>query len=53
MNDIAGHRLPGYRLLNLRYGLRFEPRDMDKIQVIPSGLPGPVRLIANGDGMND
>jgi hypothetical protein len=45
MNYMAGHRLPGYRLLNMRYGVRFEPQDMDQIQVLPSGLLGPVRLI--------
>jgi lysophospholipase L1-like esterase len=43
---MAGRALPDYRLLNLRYGTRFEPQDMDKIQPIPSGLLGPVRLIA-------
>ena len=48
MNYMAGHSLPDYRLLNLRYGLRFEPQDMDKVQAIPSGLLGPVKLLANG-----
>jgi hypothetical protein len=46
MNYMAGHSLPDYRLLNLRYGERFQPQDMDKIQALPSGLLGPVRLIA-------
>jgi hypothetical protein len=46
MNYMAGHSLPDYRLLNLRYGERFQPQDMDKIQPLPSGLLGPVRLIA-------
>lgn len=45
MNYMAGHSLPDYRLLNLRYGERFQPQDMDKIQALPSGLLGPVRLI--------
>jgi hypothetical protein len=45
MNYMAGHSLPDYRLLNLRYGERFQPQDMDKIQVLPSGILGPVRLI--------
>jgi hypothetical protein len=48
MNYMAGHSLPDYRLLNLRYGVRFEAQDMDKVRVVPSGLLGPVRLIANG-----
>lgn len=46
MNYMAGHSLPDYRLLNLRYGERFQPQDMDKIQALPSGLLGPVRLVA-------
>lgn len=46
MNYMAGHSLPDYRLLNLRYGERFQAQDMDKIKPLPSGLLGPVRLIA-------
>lgn len=46
LNYMAGRRLPDYKLLNLRYGVRFEPQDMDKIQPIPSGLTSPIRLIA-------
>ncbi|HEU4932359.1 MAG TPA: glycosyl hydrolase [Pyrinomonadaceae bacterium] len=45
MNHIAGRSLPDYRLLNLRYGERFQPQDMDKVQALPSGMLGPVRLI--------
>ena len=44
LNYMAGHRLPDYRLLNLRYGERFQAQDMDKVQPIPSGLLGPIRL---------
>ena len=47
MNYMAGHSLPDYRLLNLRYGERFQPQDMDKVQALPSGLLGPVRLVAS------
>jgi hypothetical protein len=46
INYMAGRALPDYRLLNLRYGTRFEPQDMDKIQPVPSGLLGPIRLQA-------
>jgi hypothetical protein len=46
MNYMAGHSLPDYRLLNLRYGERFQPQDMDKVQPIPSGLLGPITLIS-------
>jgi hypothetical protein len=44
MNYMAGHSLPDYRLLNLRFGERFQAQDMDKIQPITSGLTGPIRL---------
>ncbi|MDQ3009697.1 MAG: glycoside hydrolase, partial [Acidobacteriota bacterium] len=46
INYMAGHRLPDYKLLNLRYGVRFEPQDMENLQPLPSGLLGTVRLIA-------
>jgi hypothetical protein len=49
INHMAGRRLPDYRLLNLRYGTRFEPQDMDKLQAVPAGLLGPVRLLAIGN----
>ncbi|HWR50944.1 MAG TPA: glycosyl hydrolase [Bryobacteraceae bacterium] len=47
INHMSGRRLPDYRLLNLRYGVRFEPQDMDKVKPLPSGLLGPVRLVAS------
>lgn len=46
LNYMSGRRLPDYRLLNLRYGERFQAQDMDKVQPIPSGLLGPIRLVA-------
>jgi len=49
LNYMAGRRLPDYRLLNLRYGERFQAQDMDKVQPIASGLLGPIRLIASAD----
>lgn len=45
INHMAGRSLPDYRLLNLRYGSRFEPQDMKKLQPLPSGLLGPIRLV--------
>jgi hypothetical protein len=45
VNQMAGRRLPDYHLLNLRYGERFQAQDMDKVQPIPSGLLGPIRLV--------
>jgi len=46
LNYMAGRKLPDYRLLNLRYGERFQAQDMDKVQPIPSGLLGPIRLVS-------
>lgn len=46
LNYMAGRRLPDYRLLNLRYGERFQAQDMDKVEALPAGLLGTIRLIA-------
>lgn len=46
MNYMAGHSLPDYRLLNLRYGERFQAQDMDKVQPQISGLLGAIHLIS-------
>ncbi|MEO6726834.1 MAG: glycosyl hydrolase [Blastocatellia bacterium] len=46
INYLAGHRLPDYKLLNLRYGVRFEPQDMENLQPLPSGLLGTIKLVA-------
>jgi hypothetical protein len=46
LNYMAGRRLPDYRLLNLRYGERFQAQDMDKVAPIPAGLLGSIRLVA-------
>jgi hypothetical protein len=46
LNYMAGHRLPDYRLLTLRYGERFQAQDMDKVRPVPSGLLGSIRLVA-------
>jgi len=45
INAMAGTTLPDYRLLNLRYGERFQPQDMQNLQPVPSGLLGTVRLV--------
>ncbi|MGA9773359.1 MAG: glycosyl hydrolase [Blastocatellia bacterium] len=50
INHMAGRALPDYRLLNLRYGERFQPQDMDKVQPVTSGLSGPIRLILKAKG---
>jgi hypothetical protein len=46
INHMAGRSLPDYRLLNLRYGSRFDPQDMKNLQPLPSGLLGPLRLVS-------
>jgi hypothetical protein len=46
INQLAGQTLPDYRLLNIRYGVRFEPQDMEDLKPLPAGLLGPIRLIA-------
>jgi hypothetical protein len=49
LNHMAGRKLPDYRLLNLRYGTRFEPQDMERVTAQPSGLLGAIRLVAAGN----
>jgi hypothetical protein len=49
INYMAGHALPDYRLLNLRYGERFQVQDLQKVRPVVSGLLGPVRLMAKPD----
>jgi hypothetical protein len=44
INRLAGTSLPNYRLLNLRYGERFQEQDMQNVQPVPCGMLGPVTL---------
>jgi hypothetical protein len=44
INALAGTTLPDYRLLNQRYGERFQPQNMENLQPLPSGLLGRIRL---------
>jgi hypothetical protein len=46
LNEMAGKPLPDYRELNAKYGERFQAQDMNAVQPIPSGLLGPIRLVA-------
>jgi hypothetical protein len=46
INSMAGKSLPDDRLLNTRYGKRFSPQDMKDLQPLPSGLLGPITLVA-------
>jgi hypothetical protein len=45
INRMASEPPPSYRLLNLRYGVRFEPQDMNGLVPVASGLLGPIRLV--------
>jgi hypothetical protein len=49
INELAGRAAPDYRLLNLRYGEKFTPQDMDHLQPLLSGILGPLRLISESD----
>ena len=46
VNHMAGEPKRDSRLLNLRYGVRFEPQDMDQVKTVTAGLLGPIRLTA-------
>lgn len=46
INHMAGRNLPNYKLLNLRYGERFQPQEMEKVMPYPSGLTGNIRLLS-------
>jgi hypothetical protein len=52
INYMAGRKLPDYRLLNLRYGERFQAQDMDKVQPVTSGLLGPIRMVSYSQAVN-
>jgi hypothetical protein len=49
INELSGHAAPDYRLLNLRYGEKFTPQDMDHLQPLPSGIVGTLRLMSEED----
>ena len=46
INRLAGQSPPDYKLLNLRYGVRFQAQDMESLRPLPSGLLGPIRVIS-------
>jgi len=49
INELAGRAARDYRLLNLRYGEKFTPQDIDHLQPLPSGILSPLRLISGQD----
>jgi hypothetical protein len=46
INEMSGRPLPDYKELEARYGARFSVQDIEHLQPVPSGLMGPVHLIA-------
>ncbi len=46
INALSGQKLPDYKLLNIRYGERFQPQDVNALQPLPSGLLGPLTVIS-------
>jgi hypothetical protein len=46
INELAHQPPPDYRALIQKYGDRFQDQDMQNLQPLPSGLLGPVRLLA-------
>ena len=46
INQLAGGSLPDYKALNARYGERFQPQDMARLEPQPSGILATVRLIS-------
>jgi hypothetical protein len=53
INEMAGRATPDYRLLNLRYGEKFTPQDMDHLEPLPSGILGQLRLISGQDAARE
>lgn len=49
INELAGRAPADYRLLWMLYGKRFAPQDMDHLEPLPSGIPGPLRLVSARD----
>jgi hypothetical protein len=48
VNEMAGSPLPSRAELTARYGERFQDQGNNLVKAIPSGLMGPIRLIARG-----
>jgi hypothetical protein len=47
INRMAGSPRPDYGSLSSQYGRRFEAQDMENLEPLPSGLLGPIRLVAS------
>jgi hypothetical protein len=50
INGLAAGPMPTYRLLLDRYGVEFDPQDMNDLEPLPSGILGKLTLIKYGSG---
>jgi hypothetical protein len=46
INEMAGQARADYRLLNLRYGVRFTSQDLDHLVPLAAGILGTINLIS-------
>jgi hypothetical protein len=48
VNYMVAHGYPNYNLQGVRrqFGNRFDPQDLNQLQPLPSGLLGPIQLVA-------
>jgi hypothetical protein len=48
VNHMVAHSYPNYNLQGVRqkYGNRFDPQDLNQLRPLPSGLLGPIQLVA-------
>ena len=53
VNEMAGSPLPNRAALTARYGERFQDQGNNLVDAVPSGLTGPIRLIARGQAATD
>ena len=53
VNEMAGSPLPNRAELTARYGERFQDQGNNLVEAVPSGLTGPIRLIARGQAAID
>jgi hypothetical protein len=52
VNHMVAHGYPNYNLQGVRqqFGNRFDPQDLNRLQPLPSGLLGPIQLVAARKG---
>ncbi len=52
VNHMVAHGYPNYNLQGVRprFGNRFDPQDLNQLRPLPSGLLGPIQLVAAWKG---